>query len=98
MIDSLFFPHIFLTVEKNDKTSGKSNRAALLGMGFDNRDGHKRVTRGENFILLGGSEETHARMTETSIKTMEELKRRHKSLESVSREELSEIIYKSTPN
>ena len=29
----------------------------MLGMAFDS-DGHKRVTTGENFALLGGSEET----------------------------------------
>ena len=83
---------------KEEKISGKPRRSGLLGVGLDNKDGHKRVTQGENFILVGGSEETHARMTETSIKTMEELKRRHKSLETVSREELCEIINKSTPN
>ncbi len=72
-------------------------QSALLGLGLDNTDGHKRITRGEKFTLLGGSEETHGRMTETVVKTFEELKRRDKNLETVSRKELSDILHKSTP-
>lgn len=72
-------------------------QAGLLGLGLDAKDGHKRITKGEKFTLVGGSEETHGRMTETVIKTFEELKRRDKHLETVSRKELSEIIDKSTP-
>lgn len=72
-------------------------KAGLLGLGLDNADGHKRITRGEKFVLVGGSEETHGRMTETAMKTIEELKRRDKQLETVDRRELAEIIHKSTP-
>ncbi len=71
--------------------------AGLLGVGLDNKDGHKRITKGEKFILVGGSEETHVRMTETTLKTFEELKRRDKRLETVDPRELAEIFYKSTP-
>ena len=72
-------------------------RAHLLGLGLDNHDGHKRITTAEQFTILGGSEETHGRMTETVIKTFEELKSRRKHLHSVEPGELSEIIAKSTP-
>jgi hypothetical protein len=34
----------------------------LIGLGLDNQDGHKRITQGEEFLLVGGSEETHERM------------------------------------
>jgi hypothetical protein len=71
--------------------------AGLLGVGLDHQDGHKRITRGEKFVLVGGSAETHERMTETTIKTFEELKRRDKPLETVEPRELAEIIAKSTP-
>lgn len=71
--------------------------AGLLGVGLDNDDGHKRITRGEKFVLVGGSAETHERMTETTIKTFEELNRRSKSLESVHPKELAEILHKVTP-
>ena len=28
----------------------------LLGLGFDGKDGHKRYTKGEDFVLMGGSD------------------------------------------
>lgn len=71
--------------------------AGLLGVGLDNEDGHKRITRGEQFVLVGGSEETHGRMTETTLKTFEELKRRDKQLANIDPRELAEIVHKSTP-
>lgn len=71
--------------------------AGLLGVGLDNQDGHKRITTGEQFAIVGGSEETHERMTETVVKTFEELKHRSKHLTEVEPAELAEIIHKSTP-
>jgi hypothetical protein len=70
----------------------------LLGIGLDNQDGHKRLTSAEQFTVVGGSEETHTRATETLIKTFEVLKRRGKSLNGVEPKELAEIIHKSTPH
>jgi hypothetical protein len=75
----------------------KPKSAHLLGVGFDNEDGHKRLTSAEQFTIVGGSEETHGRMTETVVKTFETLKRRGKHLASVEPRELAEIIHKSTP-
>jgi hypothetical protein len=72
-------------------------RASLLGLGLDNQDGHKRITTGEQFAIVGGSEETHGRMTETVVKTFEELKSRGKHLHQVEPTELAEILHKSTP-
>lgn len=69
----------------------------LLGVGLDNEDGHKRITTGEKFVLVGGSQETHEVMTETMMKTFEELKRRDKVLETVDHRELAEIIDRSRP-
>jgi hypothetical protein len=75
----------------------KAKPAHLLGVGLDNQDGHKRLTAAEEFTIVGGSEETHGRMTETVIKTFETLKSRGKSLHAVEPKELAEIIHKSTP-
>lgn len=69
----------------------------ILGVGLDNEDGHKRITTGEKFMLVGGSQETHEVMTETMVKTFEELKRRDRPLETVDPRELGEIIEKSRP-
>ncbi len=75
----------------------KARSAHLLGIGLDNEDGHKRVTSAEQFTIVGGSDETHGRLTETVIKTFEELKTRGKPLQAVEPKELAEIIHKSTP-
>jgi hypothetical protein len=75
----------------------KAKSAHLLGLGLDNEDGHKRLTSAEQFTIVGGSDETHGRMTETVMKTFEELKIRGKKLEAVEPQELAEIIDKSTP-
>ncbi|WP_221029041.1 hypothetical protein [Actomonas aquatica] len=83
--------------EQPSRPSRPQPRSGLLGVGLDNEDGHKRITRGEKFVLVGGSQETHERMTETTLKTFEELKRRDKHLETVDKRELAEIIHKSTP-
>jgi hypothetical protein len=83
--------------DKPKKKSPGKKDAALVGIGLDNKDGHKRITKGEQFAILGGSEETHGRMTETVVKTFEELKHRRKHLAEVELKELDEIIHKSTP-
>jgi hypothetical protein len=62
----------------------------MLGVGLDS-DGHKRVTTGANFALVGGSEETHEVMTEKVIKINEKLAARGKELENVSSDEFDEI-------
>jgi hypothetical protein len=74
------------------KSSGKSNKskAMLLGVGLDS-DGHKRLTTGPNFALVGGSKETHEVMTEKAIKINEKLKAKGKGLDEVSRDEFDEI-------
>lgn len=65
--------------------------AALLGLAFDNDDGHTRLTRGKNFLLVGGCQDTHAVMQETAIKVNEQLDKRGKRLEDVSAKDLGNI-------
>jgi hypothetical protein len=69
----------------------KSAKAALLGLAFDAADGHTRLTRGKNFVLCGGTEETHAVMQETAVKINEHLDRRGQRLEDVSLAQLRDI-------
>ncbi len=68
----------------------KKRKALILGVGLDS-DGHKRITTGENFTLLGGTQETHEVMTEKAIKINEKLKARGQRLDTVSHEEFSDI-------
>lgn len=77
--------------------SRKKKKAHLLGVGLDNADGHKRITSGEDFSIVGGSHETHERMTETVVKTFEKLDKRGKTIHDVKPTELGEIIKDSTP-
>ncbi len=64
----------------------------LLGVGLDS-DGHKRVTTGPSFALVGGTAETHEGMTEKAIKIHEKLSASGKSLSTVSQEEFEEIAH-----
>ena len=70
------------------------HKKILLGLGFDNRDGHVRVTKGENFRLYGGSEETHDTMQEKAIKFNEQLDKKRKTLDEIDRAEFREIANK----
>lgn len=81
---------------KNDQQPVRG-KAALLGLGLDNTDGHKRITKSEKFAVVGGSEETHGRMTETLVKTFEDLKRRGRELEQTSPKEVADLLHKNTP-
>lgn len=67
------------------------HRAMLLGLGLDNDDGHVRVTKGENFHIVGGSRDTHEEMQEKCIKFNEKLDTRGKQLEELEKTEFLEI-------
>jgi hypothetical protein len=69
----------------------KTKKAAMmLGVGLDG-DGHKRVTTGSNFALIGGTRETHDSMTEKALKINEKLAARGKQLHEISRAEFDDI-------
>ncbi len=70
--------------------SKKKGKAIILGVGLDT-DGHKRITTGDNFALVGGTEETHEVMTEKVIKINEKLKSRGKHLETITSKEFDDI-------
>jgi hypothetical protein len=56
------------------------------------------MTKAERFAIVGGSQETHERMTETLIKTFETLDRKGKELDKVDPDELKDIIKDHTPD
>lgn len=72
------------------KPAKAARKAVMLGVGLDG-DGHKRVTTGPNFALVGGSKDTHEHMTEKAVKINEKLARKGKTLENVSRDEFDDI-------
>ncbi len=70
------------------------SKKILLGLGFDNKDGHVRVTKGKNFRLYGGSEVTHDEMQEKAIKFNEQLDKKHKTLDEINAKEFRDIASK----
>ncbi len=78
---------------KASRSNQKKPQAGLLGLALDADDGQKRITRGPNFLLAGGSQETHGKMQETAIKINEHLDRNGKRLADVSPRELQDIVY-----
>lgn len=74
------------------RAAGRNKKqGALVGLAFDAADGHKRLTRGENFVLCGGSQETHELMQETAIKVNEHLDRRGRQMADLTLTELRDI-------
>jgi hypothetical protein len=75
------------------KDEGSERRVlGFLGVGLDNKDGHKRLTRSDNFVLVGGSQETHENMQEIAIKFNEALDQRGKQLQDASVEEVIDLF------
>ena len=69
-------------------------KKVLLGLGFDCKDGHVRITKGKNFRLYGGSKETHGLMQEKAVKFNEHLDKKRKNLGNLSRKEFYDIAKK----
>jgi hypothetical protein len=67
----------------------------FLGVGLDNKDGHQRLTSSDNFLLIGGSAETHERMQDTAIRFGEALRKRGKTLCETSTHEALDLLRES---
>ena len=70
-------------------------KALLLGLGLDGDDGHQRITRGEELLILGGSQETHERMQEHVIRVGEKLESRGKTLSECSADEVRDMLHEA---
>ena len=83
-------------VARKSKTQDKTPPVAgLLGLGLDNEDGHRRVTKGEEFTLVGGSHETHERMQDVAIHVTEALKNKGKRLQDAEAQEVIDLLHKA---
>ena len=71
--------------------ANRKNKAMLFGLGTDCDDDQMRITNAENFILLGGSHDTHECMQDRCIKFNEILGSRGKRLEDLGRQELMDV-------
>ena len=72
--------------------SGRGRVVGLLGIGLDGTDGHQRITRTEDILLVGGSQETHEQMQETAIRFEEALERRGRTLAEADIAEVVELL------
>jgi hypothetical protein len=79
-------------VAKKKRKKEETELIGFLGVGLDNADGHKRLTRTEHFYLVGGSAETHERMQDTAIHFDEALEKKGKSLQKTSLQEVLEML------
>ena len=64
-----------------------SRMRLLMGFGLDS-DGHARVTRSEEYVLLGGSEATHQRMHDQVERFCDELRRMGTDLQRASDDDM----------
>ena len=64
----------------------------FVGVALDNEDDHQRLTKAENFLLVGGSSETHEQMQETAIRFNEKLQATGKPLSETSLQEAMDIL------
>jgi hypothetical protein len=67
------------------------NIRALLGLAFDGKPDETRVTRGEDFLLYGGSKQTHEMLFETTMRLKEKVVRRGKRLAEINARDWQEI-------
>jgi hypothetical protein len=84
-----------IPVADREKDEQGKEIVGFLGVGLDNDEGHRRLTRSEHFLLVGGSAETHERMQDTAIRFGEALKRRGKTLGDASVEEAIDLLHEA---
>jgi hypothetical protein len=64
----------------------------LLGLALDGEDGETRITKGDEFVLFGGSSETHERMQDLAVHVTERLAKDGKRISDASLRELRRIV------
>lgn len=75
---------------KNKRTKSEPQLVGFIGVGFDNDDGEKRLTKSEHFVIVGGSEETHGRMQDTAIRFDEAIEREGRPLHEIP---MADVLY-----
>ena len=80
---------------KSKRRKPKPEIIGLIGVGLDGADGHTRVTRAEDVLLVGGSEETHERMQDTIIHVSEAVEKDGKRIRDLTVEEMIDLVHKA---
>lgn len=70
----------------------------ILGFGLDHVDGHIRLTRGDDFTLMMGSQETHEEMAQVLTQVEKRAEEKGKSLSDLSKEDFQAIARELNQN
>ncbi len=73
-------------------TGKRKKIVRLLGVGFDTEDGHVRITQGENYDVLMGSDQSHEYIQQLLQKIEDGLNKKGIGLEDLSPEQLGELV------
>jgi hypothetical protein len=82
--------------ENDDEKNPEVELVGFLGVGLDNQDEHVRMTTSDHFVLYGGSQETHEQMVDTAIHFEESLRKRGKTLQEASAEEIVDLLRRAS--
>ena len=88
----LIYPDRIKQVFKKMPEPKRKKIVRLLGVGFDAEDGHIRITKGESYDVLMGSDDSHEYIQKLIQKIEDELKSRGMSLDDLTPEEFSEFV------
>ncbi len=78
--------------KKRRARRSRARVVGLLGVGLDGKDGQTRVTKGDEFVLFGGSAETHERMQDLAMHLSERLRKTGKRISDATLSELSRLV------
>jgi hypothetical protein len=68
-------------------------KGLLVGIRVEAKpDGRQRVSRGDDFVAVGGSQEGHEHLRETVAEVSDEAKRRGRSTAAMGAEEFREVV------
>jgi len=72
--------------------TGQSRVVGLLGVGFDNKDGHIRITQSDVYHVLMGSGETHTELHRICLQIEAAIKSSGKVMSDYSPEEFMRMV------
>lgn len=79
-------------MDKRMSEAVQSRVAGLLGVGFDTKDGHVRITQADQYRVLMGSGETHEALQTICRRIEESVQAAGRTLSDYSPEEFMELV------